>query len=752
VPPELPIPPEEDTVLERLASACFRHRWRVIALWVVALVGLFAVKGAFGGDFADGGRLPGTDSQKAYDLARKEMPNLTDDSATVVFHDAAGLDRPATAAAVRSYLDEVRAMPGISAVTSPFDAPDQRSADGTVAFATVELASDHPADTTAAAMAEKAKALQHPGLDVALGGYLFQDVQVPASEGVGLLAAAIILLIAFGSVVAMGLPILTAVAGVMASMAALGLWAAAVPTPDFTTQVATMIGIGVGIDYALFIVTRYRTALQRGLAPHDATVEAMGTAGRAVVFAGCTVMISLLGLLLMRLSFLEGLALGTSTAVLVAVLGAITLLPALLGVAGRRIDRLSVHRRRTGRVPRETMAHRWARRVQRRPVVAAVAGAGALVLLAAPVFSMRLAVADAGNDPAGSTTRQAYDLLAQGFGPGVNGPLTVVFETPDATAAAAVPTALDAVAHTPGVVFVTPPVASPSGAIASAQVFPTTAPQSEVTGQLVRHLRNDVLPDALGSSGAVAHVGGQTASDIDFSTVLAERLPWFIGAVLVLSFVLLLAVFRSVLVPLKAVVMNLLSIGAAYGVMVAVFQWGWFGSLFGVSGGAPIEPWAPMMLFAIVFGLSMDYEVFLLSSVKEEYDRSGDNSRAVVEGLASTARVITAAAAIMVCVFGSFVVADARAIKLIGLGLAIAVLIDATLVRMVLVPATMELLGRANWWLPRWLDRLVPRLAVERQSATARPDRAAAADLAGSSLPPPRPIDVAEHEPVSAGR
>jgi RND superfamily putative drug exporter len=750
-PPTPQIPPEEDPVLERLASACFRHRWKTIALWVVALIGLFALRGAVGGAFADGGRLPGTDSQKAYDLARKELPNLTEDSATVVFHDAAGLDRPATAAAVRSYLDQVRSMPGIAAVSSP---PEQRSADGTIAFATVELDGNRPAETTAAAMAEKAKALQHPGLEVAFGGDLFQNVEVPASEGVGLLAAAVILLIAFGSVVAMGLPLLTAIAGVMASMAALGLWAAVVPTPDFTTQVATMIGIGVGIDYALFIVTRYRTALKRGLSPHDATVEAMGTAGRAVVFAGCTVMISLLGLLLMRLSFLEGLALGTSTAVLVAVLGAVTLLPALLGVVGRRVDRLSVHRRhRASRAPRETMAHRWARRVQRRPIAFAVAGAGALVLMAAPAFSMRLAVADEGNDPPGSTTRQAYDLLAEGFGPGVNGPLTLVFETPDAAAAAAVPRALDAVSHSPGVVFVTPPAASPSGAIASAQVFPSTAPQSEVTAELVRHLRDDVLPASLGSSGAVAHVGGQTASDIDFSTVLSERLPWFIGAVLVLSFVLLLAVFRSVLVPLKAVVMNLLSIGAAYGVMVAVFQWGWLGRLFGVSGGAPIEPWAPMMLFAIVFGLSMDYEVFLLSSVKEEYDRTGDNSRAVVEGLSSTARVITAAAAIMVCVFGSFVVSDARDIKLIGLGLAIAVLIDATLVRMVLVPATMELLGRTNWWLPGWLDRLIPRLTVERHPHGAvRPGAATAAAAAGEPLPPPRPIEVAEHEPVTAGR
>jgi RND superfamily putative drug exporter len=736
-------------MLERLASACFRHRWRVLALWVVALVGLFALEGAFGGAFADGGRLPGTDSQKAYDLARQEMPNLTDDSATVVFHDAGGLDRPATAAAVRSYLDQVRALPGIDAVTSPFDAPEQRSADGTIAFASVDFASDISSETTAAAMAEKAKALRHPGLEVAFGGGVFQQVEVPASETVGLLAAAVILLIAFGSVVAMGLPLLTAIAGVMASMAALGLWSAAVPTPDFTTQVAMMIGIGVGIDYALFIVTRYRAALARGATPHDATVEAMGTAGRAVVFAGCTVMISLLGLLLMRLSFLEGLALGTSTAVLVAVLAAVTLLPALLGLVGKRIDRLSIHRRRADRAQRETLAHRWARRVQRRPVAFAVAGAGALVLLAAPVVSMRLAVADAGNDPAGSTTRQAYDLLAKGFGPGLNGPLVLVFETPNATAAAAVPAALDAVAHTPGVVLVTPPQPSPSGAIESAQVFPSTAPQSEVTGQLVRHLRNDVLPGALESSGAVAHVGGQTASDIDFSSVLAERLPWFIGAVLVLSFLLLLAVFRSVLVPLKAVVMNLLSIGAAYGVMVAVFQWGWFGSLLGVSGGAPIEPWAPMMLFAIVFGLSMDYEVFLLSSIKEEYDRSGDNSRAVVEGLASTARVITAAAAIMVCVFGSFVVADARAIKLIGLGLAIAVLIDATLVRMVLVPATMELLGRTNWWLPRWLDRLVPRLTVERQPV---PPGAPVAPEGVTLLPPPDPATVATHETVGAGR
>ena len=731
-------------MLERLASACFRHRWRVVALWAVGLVGLFALSGALGGAFSDSGRLEGTDSQRAYDLLGDEMPERSGESATVVFHDPAGIDRPEAQAAIGAYLDDVRTLPRVAAVSSPVDSAAQIAADRSVAFAAVDFTpeGDVPLETAAAAMAEKAAALEQAGVEVAFGGDLFQEVEIPASEVVGLLAAAVILLVAFGSVVAMGLPIVSALVGVAASIAALGLWAAVVPTPDFTTQVAMMIGLGVGIDYALFIVTRYRVALRRGLDPHAATVEAMGTAGRAVVFAGGTVMISLLGLLLMQLSFLQGLALGTSTAVLVAVAAAVTLLPALLGLAGRRIDRLSVHRRRRGDRTRETPAHRWARGVQRRPVVAAVGGAAVLLALAAPVVSMRLAVADAGNDPAGSTTRQAYDWLAEGFGAGVNGPLTLVMETPDASAAAAVPGVLEAVAATPGVVLVTPPVSSPSGAIAVAQAFPADSPQSERTEELVRTLRDDVLPAAADGSGLAAHVGGQTASGVDFAQVLSARLPWFIGAVLLLSFILLLVVFRSVLVPLKAVVMNLLSIAAAYGVMVAVFQWGWLGSVFGVDGGAPIEPWAPMMLFAIVFGLSMDYEVFLLSSVKEEFDRTGDNSRAVVEGLASTARVITAAAAIMVCVFGSFVVADQRAIKLIGLGLAVAVLIDATLVRMVLVPATMELLGRANWWMPGWLGRRLPRLRVDGPPA-----------MPGAvPLPPPAPADRVGGERVGAAR
>jgi RND superfamily putative drug exporter len=416
--------------------------------------------------------------------------------------------------------------------------------------------------------------------------------------------------------------------------------------------------------------------------------------------------------------------------VLVAVLAALTLLPALLAVLGRHLDRFSIHRR--PRAVRETVWHRWSRMVQRHPWRFALGGLTALLLAGAPVLSMRLASADEGNDPAGTTTRQAYDLLADGFGRGANGPLVIAISTPDATSRRAAGRLPAAIAEVADVAAVGSLVPSASGNAALLQVVPKGGPQDASTERLVHVLRDDVLR----ASGLDAHVGGQTAAGVDFAGLMADRLPVFIGAVLVLSFLLLMAVFRSVLVPLKAVVMNLLSIGAAYGVMVAVFQWGWLGGLFGVQAGAPIEPWAPMMLFAIVFGLSMDYEVFLLSSVKERFDATGDNSHAVVEGLAATARVITAAAAIMVCVFGSFIVGDMRAIKLIGLGLSVAVLVDATIVRMILVPATMELLGRRNWWMPGWLDRLVPRLDIEQHAHAIETTTAAPADDSAADREP----------------
>jgi putative drug exporter of the RND superfamily len=555
-----------------------------------------------------------------------------------------------------------------------------------------------------------AKPLAAQDVDVQFGGQWFNDVELPASEVIGVLAAIVVLLIAFGSLIAMGLPIVTALIGIGVSAVGIGVLANFLSTPDFAPQVAAMIGIGVGIDYALFIVTRYRNALHRTGSQEAAVIEAMNTSGRAVVFAGVTVMISVLGILLMGLPFLHGLAVGTSLAVFIAVVAAVTLLPALLGFVGTTIDRFRVGRRKqhTG----ETMWHRWARVVQRRPGFIAAAGLVVLLTLAVPALALRLGGADASTDPPSSTTHKAYELIATGFGPGANGPILVVADASQPGAVAGLPKLIDTLRATPGVASVSDATLNPSGTAALATVIPTTGPQDEATQQLVHHLRDDVVPQATAGAGLDVKLGGQTANNIDFADVIGQRLPIFVGAVLTLSFLLLLVVFRSLLVPLKAVIMNLLSIGAAYGVIVAVFQWGWGADLLNVSA-APIEPWVPMMLFAIVFGLSMDYEVFLLSAVREEYDRSGDNATAVAEGLAGTARVITAAALIMVFVFGSFVVADLRALKLIGLGLAVAVAIDATIVRVVLVPATMELLGDANWWLPRWLQRIVPRVRIE---------------------------------------
>jgi RND superfamily putative drug exporter len=695
-------------MIEKLAALCHRRRWTVLFAWIAVVVGVSIVAGAAGNRDVDGGRLNGTDSDKAGQIVDREFPAADGSEATIVFSAADGV--AAHRAAIDQFVDSTRAIPGVTGAVTPFDQQGRVSADGRTAYVPVKLDrdTDGGVDPTGA-LRQHAAAMQRQGVETEFLGDAFTAGSVPAGEGFGLLAAAFILLIAFGSVVAMGLPIVTAVAGIVTSLGGVTLWSHVVQTPGFTAQVASMIGIGVGIDYALFIVTRYRAARARGLAEEQAIGEAFGTAGRAVTFAGCTVVISLLGMLLMGMSFFHGLALGTSSAVLVAVLAALTLLPALLGFAGDRIDRFSVHRRRHNGV-RETAWHRWSRLVQRNPKRFAVAGFVVLLVAAAPVVSMRLATADAGNDPAGSTTRKAYDLLAGGFGPGANGPLYIVADTPDAAARVHVADLAARLAATPGVATVGAVVASPSGRAEAITVIPTTSPQDVRTEDLVRHLRDTVIP----ASGSGAHIGGQTASNVDFADLMSSRLPIFIGAVLLLSFLLLLAVFRSVLVPLKAVVMNLLSIGAAYGVMVMIFQWGWLAGLFGLHGAAPIEPWAPMMLFAIVFGLSMDYEVFLLSAVKEDYDATGDNSHAVVEGLASTARVITAAAAIMVFVFGSFILGDMRAIKLMGLGLSVAVLVDATIVRMILVPATMELLGDRNWWLPRWLDRRLPHLQVER--------------------------------------
>jgi RND superfamily putative drug exporter len=727
-------------VLQRLAHFSYERRRLILLLWVAALIAVNVIGSSIGSSYSQSFSLPGTESQRATDLLQARFPARAGDSGQIVFSTLAGVRATAVEARLGRVFAAVAHVPGVTGVESPYATVGNRqvSTDGTVAYATVDFAERGNQITTQTkdAVENLAVAARGNGLKVELGGQMFESKPaLGATELIGIIAAIIILLVVFGSVLAMGLPIMTALFGIGIGLAFVEMISRVLSTPNFAAELASMIGIGVGIDYALFIVTRYRQGLQEGLAPELAVVRAIDTAGRAVVFAGTTVMISVLGLYLMGVAFVQGLAVGTSLTVALIMLASITLLPAVLGFAGRNIDKLSVPGRRTRETQsRQSFWFRWSRLVQRRPWPAFLATLAVLGVLAVPLFSLRQGFSDAGGNPTSDTTRRAYDLLAHGFGPGFNGPLTLAAEFPKGTNPAALNNLVVAVRDTPGVAAASPPTLSPSGTAAVIQVVPTSSPQAVQTTDLVTHLRDRVIPQAVNRTSVVVHVGGLTAETIDVSNALSSRLPLFIGAVLALSFLLLLVVFRSVLVPLKAVVMNLLSIGAAYGVIVAVFQWGWLGSVVGISKTGPIAPFIPMMMFAITFGLSMDYELFLLSRIREQYDRTHDNGLAVADGLASTARVITAAALIMVIVFLSFVTGSEPTLKLFGLGLAAAIFIDATLVRMVLVPATMELLGDRNWWLPPWLERITPRLHVE------------------SSEPEPTPEPVpATTEPVPTG-
>ncbi|MDO8390439.1 MAG: MMPL family transporter [Actinomycetota bacterium] len=759
-------------MLARLARFSFRHRFiMVFAIWLPVLVALNAVSSGLGTDYHTEFNMPNSESKLVQD-AFNNIGNKEDAGfpAQIVFTAEQGNADPAVKAAMAVLFVQVDALDGVKVVSpyapegvqqnSPAASPTNSSGKD-VSFAQLTISKRDQAgfkklgDEIQALGAE----VNVPGLSIDYGGQIFQKMQFPASEILGILAAIVILLLAFGSVIAMGLPIGTAVVGLGVGMAIVAIASNGFSIPEFGPQMAAMIGLGVGIDYALFIVSRYREHLQMGEDPETATVAAVDSSGRAVIFAGITVIISLLGLFIMGLSFVQGLAVAGATGVFVMMIASITLLPALLGFTGTRIhstsraaatgvalfvacglvgvalDKLGplmglgilaalllngasllpfgkslrTPIRTRGEKPRELRFwFRWSRFIQHRPWPFFIGGATALIVLALPLFSIRLGFSDTGNLPKDTTVRQAYDTIAAGFGPGTNGPLVLVSTDPAATTEIAA-TVDAALAADHDVAFATPGMQVQGTDVWMWRVYPTSSPQDATTAELVNRLRDDVLPP----TGIKVNVGGWTASGIDFSDYLAGRLPLLIGAVLVLSFLLLMVVFRSLLVPLKAVIMNLLSVGAAYGVIVAIFQWGWGLSLIGVDKAGPVEAWAPMMLFAIVFGLSMDYEVFLLSRMKEEFDRTGDNGTAVADGLAVTARVITAAALIMVCVFSAFVLGDERSLKLFGLGMAVAVLVDATIVRMVLVPATMELLGARNWWIPKWLDRVLPRLNVE---------------------------------------
>jgi RND superfamily putative drug exporter len=691
----------------------------VLILWLVALVASNVFAQLAGSAFSNnltGGK------QEVQRILNANFPNQAGSPAQVVVTTDAPFSDAANQARTARLVDALRPLSHVSAVVSPLSpaGAGQVSHNGHIAYARVQF-DEQAGDLPAAAIKKvvsTAESFKAPGYQVAIGGEavgLVAGANPGSSEGIGILAAIIVMLLAFGSVVAMGLPIITALFGIAIGFAVLDLLSHIVTTPVFAPEIMAMIGLGVGIDYALFVVTRYRQGLAEERIPREAIALSLATSGRAVLFAGTTVIISLLGLFLLQLPFMRGLAIGAIAAVVLVMTAAITLLPAMLGFSGRAIDKLHVPGLlQSGAEPSARgFWYRWSRTVQRHPVLAGAAALLVLVCLALPLFSMRLAFTDAGNDPPNITTRQAFDALATGFGAGFNGPLVIAAQIPPGQQAAVdkLDTALQG---TTGIAFVSPAQFSQSGTAAVIVAYPTTSPQSAQTQALVQTLRNRVIPAATSGTGLHALVGGETAGSVDASSYLSSRLPWVIGAVLLLSFLLLMAVFRSLAIPIKAVIVNLLSVGAAYGVIVAVFQWGWLGGFIGIGATGPIDPWIPLMMFTILFGLSMDYEVFLLSRMREEWRITHDNSSAVADGLAKTARVITAAAAIMICIFGSFVIGDPlHVLKIFGLGLAAAILIDATLVRMVLVPSIMELVGDANWWMPSWLDRVVPNLGIE---------------------------------------
>jgi RND superfamily putative drug exporter len=760
------VPGADASVWARLGSFAFRRRRAVLLAWIVVFLGTFVAVGAIGSSSESSFESPDSDSLAGFEILKDNFgAGGSFLSGSIVYEAEQGVGDAEVESTMSGLFDEIAAFEEIT-LTSPYSSiGEQRglvAPDGLIAYASIDF-DENTDELRASEIGQEinvlVEATEIDGVNIEIGGAALAEFEPPESELIGLAFAVVILILAFGSVLAMGLPIGVALFGVGIGVGTITLLTNVMSIPDFATTLGAMIGLGVGIDYALFIVTRYREGTRAGLSSHDATVRAIDTAGRAVLFAGLTVVISLLGMFVMQLAFINGLATGAAVTVAITMVASVTLLPALIGFAGPRVEvtrwrglimagfvAVALLALGLGFQPvaaafavmslatlilsffipglrkelpprpqkplRETWSYRWSHFVQRNPWPMAIGVTVLLLIMSIPVLGLRLGFGDESTFAEGTTTRDAYELLAEGFGPGSNGPLLAVAEVDSPDQFVAAQELVAALNDTDGVARALGPIPSDNQQAFQIFVVPETGPQEEATSTLVRSLRETTIPDAVADSGLDVKLTGAVASSVDFSDYLSARLPVFFIAVLSLSFLLLMMVFRSILVPLKAVIMNLLSIGGAYGIIVVVFQWGWGVSLLG-TGSGPVEPFLPMMLFAIVFGLSMDYEVFLLSRVREEYDRTGDAKNSVADGLAATARVITAAAAIMVVVFGSFVLEDARVIKMFGLGLASAVFLDATLVRMLLVPATMELLGEKNWWLPKWLDRILPTLNVE---------------------------------------
>ncbi len=760
-----------------LARWCVAHRRRVVVAWVAVAVLGTVLAHSIGPNYVSVFNLPGTESQRAVDLLKRDFKTQSGDADAIVFHVSGGtIDSPAVRAAITPLLARVGALAHVAGVVSPYSpiGAAQVSGNRMTAFATVNY--DQPANVLANATGKPllaaVAAVHVAGLQIAAGGQVVENAEGfsvgPATE-VGVLAALVILLLTFGSLAAAGMPLITAGLGLITGVALIGLATHLTDMSNISPDLALMIGLGVGIDYSLFIVTRFRENYVEFGDVERSVVEAMDTSGRAILLAGATVVIALLGMFATGVAFMYGLAIAAVLAVLLTLIASLTLLPALLSRFGPRLVRPRGARR--GPLARRPVAatavsgagtavtnavngagagaaiggtkaagpaasaqrpsawRRWSVTVQARPWPLAIVSLAVMILLMSPVVAMRLDSSDAGNDPANTSSRHAFDLLARGFGAGFNGPLLLVAELSGTGHAAALPALRAAVGATPGVVAVTQPRIAPSGAVAVIQAYPDSAPQATATTNLVNRLRGQVLPALARRTGMTVLVGGFTAASIDFSHVLGSKLPLFFAIVILLSAMLLFVIFRSLVIPLQAAIMNLLTIGAALGVTVVVFQEGWFASVLGVQEG-PIEAWVPVIMFAVVFGLSMDYEVFLVSRVREQWVRNGDASAAVADGISLTGRVISAAAAIMVCVFLSFTLGNERTLKEFGFGLAVAVFLDALVVRCVLLPAVLELLGPVTWRLPRWLDELLPHVNIE--GSTAR------------TLPAIEPLDVGE--------
>ena len=715
--------------MANFARWCFVHRKAVLAGWLIALIGFFAVGLKVGANYAENDSLPGTDSTKALSVLQTNYPAQAGDSDQIVVQARQGtLRSPPAETAVTSMLARVAKLPYVRSVTSPYGPGGQISKDGTIGLATVNLTAQANSVPNSAVqtLISTAQSADSALLNVQLGGAAIENVAVPSGDFtsviLGIVLALIILFIAFRrSVLAALLPLISALVAIGVGLSIITVLTHAISIASWVPEVAIIVALGVGVDYALFIVSRHRNGLLAGQTPEDAAVTALNTSGRAVLLAGLTVCVALLGLFALQISSLYGVAVAVALVVGLTMVASLTLLPAMLGFLGPKVLRRAERRMLAERGRQVEQAGgfwlRWAEGLGRRPQIPALLALAVIVVLAIPFFSSRTGLLDASTDPSSSTTYQAYQLLAKGFGPGFNGPLEVVGQINSPADQTRFAAFLTSARSEPGVAGVTPPQLSPNGKAEVAEVFPTTGPQDAATTTVLDRLRAGV-PQAEAGSTLAIHIGGTTAANQDYSQVTSSKLPQFVAVVVGLSFLLLAVVFRSLLIPLVASIMNILSFGIALGVMTAAFQFGWGKSLLGFGTAAPIEAWIPAMMFAILFGLSTDYEVFLISRIHEEWTLSGDNKRAVIRGQAETGRVITAASLIMILVFAAFILTGQEAIMQIGLGFAAAIFVDAYIIRTVLVPAVMHMLGRANWWLPGWLDRTLPRLHVEPAELT----------------------------------